>query len=173
MIIFGWPIKVNWFLIFSQNIFNQSARQCVVSCMIRSFSCHGGLFVAYWPSMTGSWGDRDAECWPLIGWWPRLLTSDWSVMTSSMAPETASMFHHWPRRRPGPGPPHCRGTSYGQGEHNARLSLVRREAMQASDWLQRSHRVETSHLAHYWSCLDHGNQNTLRINFRPHHLILD
>ena len=113
MIIFGWPIKVNWFLIFSQNISNHS-------CIIRSVSRHGGLFVAYWPSMTGSWGVRDAECRPLIGWWPRVLASDWSVMTSSLAPGTSITC---PAGGQAPGP-HSQGrtmrASHWSGERQCR-----------------------------------------------------
>ena len=151
MIIFGWPIKVNWFLIFSQNIFNQSAG---VSCSCLVMEVCLWLIGRAW-LVAGVLGRPDASLSladvtssrPLIG-------QKWQ------APGARRLVHQWPRRRPGPGP-------HGQGWDNADLSLVNREAPQASDWLQRSDRVETSHLAHYWSCLDHGNQNTLRINFRP------
>ena len=49
-----------------------------MSCML---SYHGGLFVAYWPSMTGGWGDRGAKYQLLIGQCSLTMASDWSVMT--------------------------------------------------------------------------------------------
>ena len=97
MIIFGWPIKVNWFLIFSQNIFNQSAG---VSCSCLVMEVCLWLIGRAWleagvlgrPGASLSLADVTSS--------RHLIGQKWQALGARR------LFHQWPRRRPGPGPPY-------------------------------------------------------------------